>query len=359
MGVALEIERDEGFAPMRNLDRAFAVVLVIALVAALQILISTVGAVRDRLRFGRVRRVGHYRLIELIGEGGMSQVYSGRHALLKRPIAIKILNPGATDEGIKRFEREAQMASQLSHPNTVEIYDYGHTRAGELYYVMEFVDGVTLSDLVAREGALPAARIVYFLRQILSALQHAHQKGVIHRDIKPENIMACVRGGEHDVIKILDFGLVKSVAEKQTRDITQWVKRVLGTPVYMSPERFADPGAADARSDIYAVGAVAYLLASGKRLFEGVNGKELQFHVENVAPPPPSQVRGSPLPAELERIILQCLAKAPAERPAGASALLDRLRDLAIEHPWSERDAAQRWRSRGQPDARPAESARA
>jgi tRNA A-37 threonylcarbamoyl transferase component Bud32 len=343
MGVALEIERDEGYAPLRNLDRAFTVVLALAILTALLILYSTVGAVRERLRFGRVRRIGRYTLQERIGEGGMSQVYTGRHALLKRPIAIKVLKRQATDELIKRFEREAQLASRLSHPNTVEIYDYGHTGAGEIYYVMEYVDGVTLSELVDREGALPAGRIVYLLRQVCSAIGHAHGQGVLHRDIKPENIMACVRGGEHDVVKILDFGLVKNLHEKATRDITQSVLRVLGTPVYMSPERFSDPAAADVRGDVYSIGAVAYLLASGRRLFDGVQGDDLQFQILHSVPVRPSELRAGPLPKGLEALILKCLEKRLEDRPQDVAELLERLRELALEHPWSERDAAAAW----------------
>jgi serine/threonine-protein kinase len=354
MAVALEIEADEGYAPLRALDRAFAIVLGLAVATSIGILISLVGAWRERLRFGTLRRLGRYMLVRRIGEGGMAHVYLGRHALLKRPIAIKILKRQATDELIKRFEREAQLASQLAHPNTVEIFDYGHTRAGEFYYVMEYVDGITLSALVVREGPLPVGRIIYFVRQICSALNRAHQQGLIHRDIKPENIMACVRGGEHDVIKILDFGLVKSLSDDVTRDITRSVLRVLGTPVYMSPERFTSPGIADVRADIYAIGAVAYLLAAGRRLFDGLSGDDLQFHILHVSPTPPSEVRGSPLPAALEKMILACLAKKPGDRPQSVQVLLDQLRDLALDHPWSHLEAADWWEDYGRAAGRPA-----
>ena len=347
MGVALEIEAEEGYAPLRTLDRAFAVVLGIAIVTAIGALISFVGAWRDRLRFGTLRRVGRYTLLREIGEGGMARVFLGRHALLKRPIAIKILKRQATDELIRRFQREVQFASQLAHSNTVDIYDYGHTSAGEFYYVMEYVDGITLSEMVTREGPLPVGRIIYFVRQICSALNRAHQQGLIHRDIKPENIMACVRGGEHDVIKILDFGLVKSLNDDVTRDLTHSVLRVLGTPVYMSPERFANPATADVRADIYSVGAVAYLLAAGRRLFDGVSGGDLQFQVLHTPPSPPSEVRGSSLPAPLEQMILSCLAKKPGDRPQTVQTLLDQLRDLALEFPWSHREAESWWRDYG------------
>jgi serine/threonine-protein kinase len=347
MGVALEIEADEGYAPLRALNRGFAVVLGLAVATGIGVLIAVLGAWRERRRFGALRRVGRYTLVRRIGEGGMSQVYLGRHALLKRPIAIKLLKSQATDELIKRFQREAQLASQLAHPNTVEIYDYGHTRSGEFYYVMEYVDGVTLSQLVAHDGPLPVGRAIYFVRQICSALNRAHQQGLIHRDIKPENIMACVRGGEHDVIKILDFGLVKSLSENVTRDITRSVLRVLGTPVYMSPERFSNPAIADVRADIYAIGAVTYLLVTGRRLFDGLSGDELQYHILHAPPARPSEIRGSPLPPELETMILACLAKQPGDRPQSVQALLDRLRDLALDHPWSHREAENWWQDYG------------
>jgi eukaryotic-like serine/threonine-protein kinase len=343
MAVALEIESDEAFAPLRTLDRGFAIALGLAIATAIGALIMVVVAWRGGQGFRALRRIGRYTLIKSIGEGGMAQVYLGRHALLKRPIAIKVLKRQATDELIKRFEREAQLASQLAHPNTVEIYDYGHTRGGEFYYVMEYVDGITLSALVARDGPLPVGRVIYFVRQICSALHRAHQQGLIHRDIKPENIMACMRGGEYDVIKILDFGLAKSLAEDVTRDITRSVQHVLGTPVYMSPERFEDPRSADIRADIYAIGAVAYLLATGKRLFDGSAGEELQFQIMHSEPAKPSLIRGSAIPAELEAMILGCLAKNPGDRPQSVQSLLEALRSLALDYPWSHREAEEWW----------------
>ena len=343
MAVALEIESDEAFAPLRTLDRGFAIVLGLAIAVGIGVLITIVSAWRHRRRTGTLRRIGRYTLIRRIGEGGMAQIYLARHALLKRPIAIKVLKRQASDELLKRFEREAQLASQLAHPNIVDIFDYGHTAGGEFYYAMEYVDGITLSELVALDGPLPVGRIVYFVRQLCSALYRAHQQGLIHRDIKPENIMACTRGGECDVIKVLDFGLVKSLAEDVTRDITRSLQHVLGTPVYMSPERFSNPGAADIRADIYAIGAVTYLLAAGKRLFEGTAGDDLQFQILHSAPSRPSTVRGSPLPAGLEELILACLAKNPGDRPQSVHSLIERLRDLAMDHPWSHREAEDWW----------------
>jgi serine/threonine-protein kinase len=275
-----------------------------------------------------------------IGEGGMASVYLGRHALLKRPIAIKILKRAlATDEIVARFEREVQLASQLTHPNTIHIYDYGRTRGGDFYYVMEYLDGITLAAMVARDGAQSAARAIYLLRQVCAALKEAHARGILHRDIKPENIMACVQGGEYDVVKVLDFGLVKSLADDMSRDITQSV-RVLGTPAYMAPERFANAGAADERSDIYAVGAVAYLLLSGKRIFQEASGEDLQLRILHAAPEPLSQS----VPAALADLVMRCMAKKPQDRPDNVAEVMAMLEQLALSAPWSQVQAAQWWK---------------
>lgn len=352
--IAVEIEADEAYAPLKTLERAFAIVLGLSVAAGVGVLISVLSAIRERRRFGTMRRLGRYTLIERIGEGGMASIYRGRHELLKRPIAIKILKRDANDELIARFEREVQLASRVGHPNTVEIFDYGRTRQGEFYYVMEYLDGVTIAQLVGRSGPLPIGRAVYFMRQITSALKGAHAMGLVHRDIKPENIMACVRGGEHDVIKILDFGLVKSIEEPHTRDITRSVLRILGTPVYMSPERFEDPGTTDVRADLYALGAVAYLMLTGQRLFAGLTGEALQHQIQYVAPARPSTLVNAPIPPALENLVMDCLAKRPADRPASADAVLDVLRGIALDHPWYHRDAAACWERDRAPDALPA-----
>ena len=249
--------------------------VVLSLGAALT---SATALSRLQRQFGRLQRLGAYTLERQISEGGMATIYLARHALLKRPTAIKILKKQvATDEFIHRFEREVQLASQLLHPNTVEIYDFGRTREGQPYYVMEYLDGVTLAELVAHSGPVPAGRVIHILRQVGAALREAHLRGMIHRDVKPENVMLC-RRGEDDVVKLLDFGLVKNLEHAQTRDITKQLK-ILGTPRYMAPERILNPADVDARSDIYAVGAVGYFLLTGKPIFEGDNSLEITNQV--------------------------------------------------------------------------------
>jgi eukaryotic-like serine/threonine-protein kinase len=345
VGAALEIEAQEAYAPVKFLERAFAVVLALSAAAMVGIVFSLRATLRLRRGLGSYRRLGHYRLIREIGEGGMASIYLGRHALLKRPIAIKILKRAlATDEMIARFEREVQLASQLNHPNTIEIYDYGRTRGGDFYYVMEYLDGITLSSLVARDGSLGAARTIHLMRQVCAALKEAHAQGVLHRDIKPENIMACVRGGEYDVVKILDFGLVKSMRDEVSRDVTGTIK-VLGTPAYMAPERFGSDAVVDERADIYAVGAVAYLLLAGKRIFHEASGEDLQVRIVHTTVPRPSEVSGQAVPRALEALVLRCLAKKPDERPGSIAEVLVTLEQLALSHPWSQVQAESWWQA--------------
>ncbi|MGH8639912.1 MAG: serine/threonine-protein kinase, partial [Burkholderiales bacterium] len=321
------------------------VVLALSAATMVGIVFSLRATLRLRRGLGSFRRLGHYRLIREIGEGGMASIYLGRHALLKRPIAIKILKRAlATDEMIARFEREVQAARQLNHPNTIEIYDYGRTRAGDFYYVMEYLDGITLSSLVARDGSLGPARTIYLMRQVCAALKEAHAQGVVHRDIKPENVMACMRGGEYDVVKILDFGLVKSMRDEVSRDVTGAIK-VLGTPAYMAPERFGSDAAVDERADIYAVGAVAYMLLAGKRIFHEASGEDLQVRIVHSPVPRPSEVSGQAVPDALETLVLRCLAKKPDERPGSVGEVLVTLEQLGLSHPWGQAQAESWWQA--------------
>jgi len=265
------------------------------------------------------------------------------HALLKRPTAIKILKPAlATDEVIARFEREVVLASRLEHPATVEIFDYGRTRDGTFYYAMEYIDGLTLAQLVERDGAQPVARAAYILRQVCESLREAHGKGLIHRDVKPQNIMLCERGGEADVVKVLDFGLIKDVHATDTRDITQYA-RLLGTPLYMSPERVRDPAVADPRADIYALGAVAYYLVTAKRLFDAPNELELQRMVLEVKAPRASAGATQRIPPALDELIARCLEKDPAARPQRVEELIAVFSALLRDHPWAQEVAARWW----------------
>jgi serine/threonine protein kinase len=256
---------------------------------------------------------------------------------------VKILKKHvATDEFVARFEREVQLASQLLHPNTVEIYDFGRTREGAPYYVMEYLDGVTLAQLVEYSGPVPAARAIHILRQVCAALREAHLRGIVHRDVKPENVMLC-RRGEDDVVKLVDFGLMKNLSRPDTRDLTKQLK-VLGTPRYMAPERIANPADVDARSDLYAVGAVGYLLLTGKPIFPGDNDMEITHQVVHAPPPRPSEAAPFGVPPVLDDLLHDCLAKDRAKRPQTAEAMMEILGQLAARHPWAQRDAGAWWR---------------
>lgn len=310
----------------------------------LLVIVTCVGASRViyglRRQVNRVQRLGQYELIHRIGAGGMGQVFSARHAMLQRPTAVKLLPPDKLGaESLARFEREVKLTAQLTHPNTVTIYDYGRTPDGLFYYAMELLAGADLATVVEKTGPMPSARVAYLLGQAASALQEAHGVGLIHRDIKPQNLFLCELGGKPDVVKVVDFGLVKQIEERGAASLTQ--QNVLtGTPDYMSPEAIKSPEDVDNRSDLYALGAVAYFLITGERVFEGETIVEVCSHHLHTAPTPPSELVPEIDPA-LEGIILRCLEKEPDSRPASAKDLSHQLFDLSDD--WSGADARRWW----------------
>ncbi len=344
LGVVAEIAAAEAFAPMRYLWISFAVVGSLTALMLGAALYSSVSLSRLQRQFGRLQRLGAYTLERQISEGGMATIYLARHALLKRPTAIKVLKKQvATDEFIHRFEREVQLASQLLHPNTVEVYDFGRTREGQPYYVMEYLDGVTLAELVEHSGPVPPGRAIHVLRQVAAALREAHKRGMIHRDVKPENVMLC-RRGEDDVVKLLDFGLVKNLERVETRDITKQIK-ILGTPRYMAPERIVNPTDVDARSDIYALGAVGYYLVTGKPIFDGENNLEISNQVLHAPAPRASAAGVAGIPDGLDALFAACLEKDRARRPQNADAVIEALDRISNRLAWTQVDAAAWWAS--------------
>jgi serine/threonine-protein kinase len=261
-----------------------------------------------------------------------------------------IRTEGTTDpRALERFEREVRLTATLSHPNTVEIYDYGRAEDGTYYYVMEYLPGLSLAELVERYGPLPPSRAVYLLRQVCGALREAHAAGLIHRDIKPSNIIAARRGGMDDVAKLLDFGLVRPSAIARGASISG-DGQILGTPLFMSPEQAARGREVDERSDIYSVGAVAYYLLTGRPPFEGADGLSVLIAHARDPVTPPSRVRPG-IPKDLERVVMLCLAKDPAERYPDAASLDRALGACGCSGNWDQDLAARWWRDYGRAPA--------
>ena len=293
------------------------------------------------------RHVGNYEMFEEIGQGGVARVYRAQHRLLKRPTAVKVIQlHKSTDELLARFDREVRLCSQLMHPNTIEIFDYGRTPEGLPFYAMELLDGATVLQLVERGGPFGAARTVHVLRGVAGSLAEAHERGLVHRDVTPANVMLCRKGGLYDVPKLLDFGLIKDTRGEHTRDLTQAL-RVLGTPSYMAPERIVQPGSADFRSDLYAIGAVGYFLLTGRPPLDGDTDLSLAYHVVNTAPTPLREIAPHPVPETLARLIGDCLSKQADARPQTAAAIGEALDLLAREHPWTQAEARAAWQVTG------------
>jgi serine/threonine protein kinase len=343
-GIATKIDLQEANQVLRPLRIASWGIFILLTAGVIVILMYYNRVQHLEFRMGEVRQLGQYLLEEKIGEGGMGKVYKGRHAMMRRPTAIKILTPSYVDaETLARFEREVHLTSQLNHPNTVHIYDFGRTSDGIFYYVMEYLSGITLSRLIEKEGAIPPARVIYILRQICGSLNEAHQMGLIHRDIKPPNILLCQTGGLFDYVKVLDFGLAKEVIPSgDTIQTTALV--VAGTPSYIAPERLLNPNKLDSRSDIFSLGGVGYNLLTGKDIFEGETAMDICHQVLTREPAPPSSLSQYDISEELDMVILKCLAKNPDERYQQVSDVMDDLDRLEIP-PWTQKEAEQWWLS--------------
>ena len=316
---------------------------------------TAVVAARINFRMGRrlqeVQEMGSYQLVELLGKGGMGEVWRAEHKMLARPAAIKVIRPDVlgsdlalAQQLLQRFEREAQATARLESQHTIELYDYGVDTDGAFFYVMELLDGVDLEQLVARFGPVPPGRAVHLLRQTCDSLAEAHAAGMVHRDIKPSNIQICRKALRHDVVKVLDFGLVKAGPEwTGSDDKLTAAGSITGTPAYMPPEIVDGVDSVDHRADIYALGCVAYWLLSGKALFEADSPmKMLACHI-NTPPQPLSERAEQTIPAPLEELIQACLAKNPAARPKDAQELARRLDALPLEQPWNEEQARAWW----------------
>ncbi len=299
-----------------------------------------------RAEVREARRLGQYVIEEKIGEGGMGEVYRARHGMIRRPSALKLLRADhAQERDLVRFEREVQLTARLTHPSTITIYDYGRTDDGVFYYAMELLDGANLQRVVEVSGPQAEGRVVRILTMACGALAEAHAIGLIHRDIKPANMMLCTQGGERDVVKLLDFGLVKELAVDGDAGVSV-ASTLIGTPLYMAPESITRPDSVDARADIYALGAVAYYLLTGTELFDGRTIVEVcSQHLHQL--PDAMAERGVTVSAGLETIVRACLEKKPEARPASAVELRRLLEACKVE-PWGD-DQAQKWWLEHQP----------
>jgi hypothetical protein len=298
----------------------------------------------------KAREMGNYQLGELLGRGGMGEVYAARHRMLARPAAIKLIRPemiGARDGetaqlAVKRFRREAETVASLRSPHTVELYDCGIAEDGTLYFVMELLDGMTLEALVRQYGPIPAPRAIYILRQVCRSLEEAHVRGLVHRDIKPANIQVGRLGLRCDFVKVLDFGLVKPMAGPGAgQSLATAAGLTPGTPAFMAPE-MALGDTVDGRSDLYALGCVAYYLLTGALVFEADSGLQMMAKHLRAQPIPPSQRGALSIPTALERLVLACLAKKPEDRPQSAAELARSLSGIEGD-PWNEEQALQWW----------------
>jgi serine/threonine protein kinase len=349
LGLATEMDLAEAYRPLYILRRVFWSLFALLAASSLLIFVFSLAMARVQKAAQKAalaaKELGQYHLDEKLGEGGMGVVYRGRHRMLRRPTAIKLLHPDkTTDEAIARFEREVQLTCQLNHPNTIAIYDFGRTAEGIFFYAMEYLDGINLDVLVQRHGSQPEGRVIHILRQICGSLAEAHEIGLVHRDIKPANLVLGRRGGESDVVKVLDFGLVKAVDSAKEAAITS-SGSVIGTPLYMSPESVERPGEIDGRSDLYAVAAVGYFLLTGGPPFDGKSVVEICMHHARTQPQAPSERLNRPVAADLEAILLKGLAKKADERFATARDFAEALAACASAGSWTERQAEIWWRS--------------
>lgn len=340
-GVATQVDATEAFRPLGVLKVLFVMLFLLLLICTLLMFLFSYLHLIWQRRLNeaelRVKQLGQYTLEEKIGEGGMGVVYRAHHSLMRRETAVKLLLPKRADQAaIERFEREVCLTCQLTHPNTIQVYDYGHTPEGIFYYAMELLRGLTLSDLVARFGPQPESRVIHILIQICGSLEEAHDRGLIHRDIKPANVFLCRLGGVPDCVKVLDFGLVCSYRSTRTESTRDGLEpATVGTPLFMPPEVLTDPLRSDPRSDLYSLGALAYHLLTGCHVFESDTVEGLYQKHQNELPVPLTKRTANAICPELESAILSCLEKEPGRRPAGAAELRARLMAMPHAHEWT------------------------
>lgn len=339
IGIVSEIDKDEAYATLYSFRKAFWYLFGLLTVYSFILLILLYIIMHFYKKAKQALQFGQYKIIEKIGKGGMGEVYKATHATLRRITALKLIQPQhISKKNIKRFEQEVQLTSRLTHPNTIAVYDYGRTPKGIFYYAMEYLPGITLSDLIYQNGAIEQERAVHFLIQVCSSVAEAHSIGLIHRDIKPANIMIGERGGIYDFIKVLDFGLARKVKDSEIN--YEQENGIYGSPHYIAPEALKNSEKIDQKCDIYAIGAVGYYLITGQHVFIGKDAAEVCMHQVKTKPIPLSERLNKPVNSNLEDIIMRCLEKDPQKRPMNAQVLFQLLQDCKMN--W-EQDKAKMW----------------
>lgn len=342
-GLISEVDKDEAFIALYYFDGVF--YLFLALLVGLTILLynSNVRLAKFGKKMKDFQKLGQYYLKQKLGEGGFGEVYQAEHAFLKTPVAIKLLKKEfiGTDM-LDRFQKEVKVTASLSNPNTVRVFDYGTSQSGQFYYVMEYLNGITLDKIVEQSAQMPIGRVIHVLLQICYSLSEAHNKGLVHRDVKPMNIMICNQGGLYDTTKLLDFGLVKNIDTSHTQH-TQ-INRIGGTPMFMAPERLRDPFNADQRVDVYAIGTVGLYMLSGQYLLELVSQKMLSGQKTLQGNFKQQLVEREDVPDALKNLLEQCISFSVDKRPKNVEAIIDILEQLSALNPWTRQDAKKWWK---------------
>jgi tRNA A-37 threonylcarbamoyl transferase component Bud32 len=359
LGLAVEVPEKLAFHSLSTVMRAFALLFLMIIAGGLATLAWSLFALylerRARSAEATATKLGQYTLELSIGQGGMGEVYKARHAMLRRPVAIKLIRSTEVNEHtLRQFEKEVQSTASLSHPNTIQIYDFGRTNANIFYYVMEYLHGITLRELVRVHGAQPEGRVVHILKQLCDSLSEAHGRGMLHRDIKPANVMLCQLGGMDDVVKVLDFGLVKEVSAEGKPEKDMFA----GTVKVVAPEVAEMPGSESVRSDIFSVGVVGYFLLTGAYLFDERDPQEYLRKVVRIEPVRPSQRLGRAVSIDIEQVILRCLSKDATKRYGSTAELTAALMECRDAGSWTYSSSASWWKNQADSAARGLSSAK-
>jgi eukaryotic-like serine/threonine-protein kinase len=341
-GIITEVDKGEAYAALTPLHTAFRSLIGLLGLLLVALVAHTGLAVRARKRRIVDKEVGPYKIGRQIGEGGLAKVYLARHSLLNRDCALKILRPDRSNsQNLHRFAREVQLACRLTHPNSISIYDSGIMADGSFYCAMEFIAGYTLQQIVEIDGPQAPTRVAKVIYEVCRSLREAHSQGMVHRDIKLQNVMLCERGGEFDCVKVLDFGLAKEISPE--KHFATETRVLVGTPMYIAPERIADPGCLDPRSDIFSLGVLAHILVTGKDSLASQSSIEAMYKALKQKPVLPSTDCDRSIPPELDQLIYGCQLRDPDARPQSVDIIMERLLACGLVQQWTSERAKQWW----------------